>query len=410
MTLRVGVFHPGTQHSWQTALAFQESGQLGWYATSIFYDPARWPYRIEGLLPQPLSARLHREFSRRHLPALQTQHVRRLSHWEWFEAALRRAGKRGAARWVDRHGNAAFAKSVIRLIEGEPVDTVWGYDTFALEVFRWAKSRGIRCVLDQTIGHCASLDRVMRRERERHPEFFLDSYRPVTPAEIDRQNEELALADLVVAGSAFCASTLVEHGCPPSKIRIVPYGYDETLFPSERAAETSMPELPLRFLFVGAIHARKGVAHLLKAFQDISPELASLTLVGGCAVPAAALQPYGRRVHYVRSVPRREVVKHFLAADCFILPSLFEGSAIVLREAAAAGLGIVQSRAAGDGVSDGRNGEILDEVSPNAIRSAVLGITENRDELRRWQQASWDMRLEHTWQRYRERARTLIAA
>ena len=27
--MRVGVFHPGTQHSWQTALAFQEAGALG---------------------------------------------------------------------------------------------------------------------------------------------------------------------------------------------------------------------------------------------------------------------------------------------------------------------------------------------------------------------------------------------
>ena len=45
--MRIGVFHPGTQHSWQTALAFQEAGMLGWYATSAFYDPARWPYRLE---------------------------------------------------------------------------------------------------------------------------------------------------------------------------------------------------------------------------------------------------------------------------------------------------------------------------------------------------------------------------
>jgi hypothetical protein len=39
--MKVGVFHPGTQHSWQTALAFQEAGTLAWFATSIFYDPAQ---------------------------------------------------------------------------------------------------------------------------------------------------------------------------------------------------------------------------------------------------------------------------------------------------------------------------------------------------------------------------------
>jgi hypothetical protein len=63
--MRVGVFHPGSQHSLETALAFQESGELAWHATSAYYDPARWPYRIERLVPASLAARLNREFCRR---------------------------------------------------------------------------------------------------------------------------------------------------------------------------------------------------------------------------------------------------------------------------------------------------------------------------------------------------------
>src|SRR5258708_22537357 len=89
----VGVFHPGTQHSWQTALAFQEGGTLRWLATSVFYDPRRWPHRIERFLPPPLAARLHREFSRRHSPPLHPHKIRHVGFDEWPEPgpARRRA-------------------------------------------------------------------------------------------------------------------------------------------------------------------------------------------------------------------------------------------------------------------------------------------------------------------------------
>jgi hypothetical protein len=224
MRPKVGVFHPGTQHSWQTALAFQETGQLAWYATSVFYDPARWPYRVERFLPASLAQPLHREFARRHSPALKAENVRQFGLWEWVETGARRAGARALSSWTNRRGNASFGTMVTNLLEREPVDVLWGYNSSCLEVFRWAKRRGIRCVLDQTIGHAASLNRVMLAEQARNPEFFLESYTPLSSNVILRQDEEIALADTIVVGSDFCARTLIENGCSPSKIRIAPYG------------------------------------------------------------------------------------------------------------------------------------------------------------------------------------------
>ena len=56
-SMQIVVAHPGTQHSWQTAYALQQLGRLKFYATSIFYQPERWPYRIERYLPAPLKRR-----------------------------------------------------------------------------------------------------------------------------------------------------------------------------------------------------------------------------------------------------------------------------------------------------------------------------------------------------------------
>ena len=151
--MRVGVFHPGTQHSWQTALAFQEAGDLAWYATSAFYDPARWPYKLERYVPRNMSERLGREFRRRHNPSLNTSKVRQFGLWEWSEVFLRRLGQQRLAEHCNEQGNQAFGRQLIQLIEREPVDLLWGFNSSSLEVFQWAKKRGIYCVLDQTIGH-----------------------------------------------------------------------------------------------------------------------------------------------------------------------------------------------------------------------------------------------------------------
>jgi len=401
--LRVGVFHPGTQHSWQTALAFQETQQLAWYATSIFYDPTIWPYRLERLVPRGLAARLHRNFQRRYSPALSPALVRQFSYWEWAETAARRLGAHRLAARANERGNVAFGTMVTGLAEREPVDVVWGYNTSALEVFRWANQRGICCVLDQTIGHSVTLDRIMIREYGLNPGFFFHPQIPSTTSVIERQNEELELADLVVVGSEWCGRTLIENGCAPEKIRVVAYGYDETLFPSTVPNRRPLGGRPVEFLFVGQLHARKGIAHLLQAFDEIPSANAKLTLVGGLAVPPTALAPYRQRVHHIDSLPRSEVVKHFSSADCFIFPSLFEGSAIVLHEATGAGLGIVQSRAAGDGVRGGTNGDIIDEVSADHIRRAVLRLLDAPERLLAWQDASWRQRGERTWRGYRRR-------
>jgi len=406
--LRVGIFHPGTQHSWQVALAFQESGQLAWYATSVFYDPARWPYRIERYLPGGLSRRVGAEFRRRYSPLLDPSKVRRFGVHEWLESMTRRIGARSLSYWFNEAGNAAFGRAVIRLIEREPVDVVWGYNTSSLEVFRWAKLRGIRCVLDQTIGHPRVMNRVLGEERARHPEFCLDSYRPYSQTLIERQDEEAALADEVVCGCEAQARTIVENGCPASKVRVIPHGYDETRFPEEAPRRQPLRGRPIRCLFAGVIDSRKGAAYLLPAFEQIPPERARLTMMGHLAIPARTFARYAPHVEFLGQLPRSEVARHFLDADLFVFPSLFEGSALVLCEAIGAGLGIIQTVAAGNGAVNGVNGIVLQTLSREGLVNAIKDATSDPDRILEWQAASWSLRKNMRWSVARERMRSLV--
>jgi len=318
-------------------------------------------------------------------------------------------GSQRMSDYCNEKGNRVFGRQTIRLIEREPVEVVWGYNTSSLEVFQWAKTRGIRCVLDQTIGHPMAQNQIMLEEQEKHPEFFVNSYRPFDPALIDRQKAEIEVADLVVVGSQFCARTLVEHGCAPQKIRVINYGFDESLFPSLPPRRAASGNRAVQCLFVGEVGPRKGAAYLLQAFMNIPADKAQLTLVGSLAIPAATFQKYAQRVRHVSQVPRSEVVKYFAAADCFVFPSLFEGSAIVLYEACGAGLGIIQTDRCGDGVRWGENGEVLKEISVPALTEALERVVANPSLCDNWQAASWAGRGERTWAVYRRNAAGLVS-
>jgi glycosyltransferase involved in cell wall biosynthesis len=406
--MRVGVFHPGTQHSWQTAMAFQDAGQLGWYATSVFFDPRRWPYKLERYVPRKTSNRLNREFRRRYYAPLNPNAVRQFGWWEWSEILLRRLGRHQLADCCNARGNRAFCKQVIRLFEREPVDVLWGFNSSSLEVFQWARKRGICCILDQTIGHPEAQNQVMCQEQERHPQFFIDSYRPLDQAWIDRQNAELAEADMVVVGSDFCARTMVENGCPSEKVLVVHYGYDESLFPARQPQRFGPANRPVQCLFAGEIGPRKGVAYLLQAFENVPVDRIQLTLVGRLAIPPATFKKYEDRVRFVPQVPRNEISQFYAGADCFVFPSLFEGSAIVLYEACGAALGIIQTDRCGDGVRSAENGFVLKEISIEALTRAIERVANDPGLCERWQTASWAMRKERTWADYRQRIVKLL--
>jgi glycosyltransferase involved in cell wall biosynthesis len=402
-SLRVGVFHPGTQHSWQTSLGLQEAGLLAWYATSAFYVPSRWPYKIESYLPAKYSSMLRGEFLRRHHPLLDAQNVRQFGVWEWFEVFLRRMGQQRLSGHINVHGNKMFGQQIVKLIEREPVDIVWGYNTSSLEVFQFARKKGIRCILDQTIGHPTVQNRVMLQEQARHPEFFLNSYKAFDQRWIERQNAELELADIVVVGADSCARTLIESGCPPQKIRVINYGYDAHLFAMAKPERSCDSKTPLKCLFVGEVGPRKGVAYLLQALASLSADKVELTLVGNLAIPEPIFKKYSKRVAHFPQVPRSAVPKFFQEAHCFIFPSLFEGSALVLNEAIGAGMGIIQSEQSGAGAQTGCNGEVLSSVSVPALVSAIEHLAANRNLCEQWQSFSWANRQAFTWDGYRSR-------
>jgi len=407
--MKVAVFHPGTQHSWQTATALQQLGRLEWYATSIFYKPDEFPYRLERMVPPALARRLSAEFRRFSHPDLDPALVRTSGIAEWLERAATRAGMLPLAKRLDDWGNARFARRLARDLRSAAPYALWGYNGSSAEAFAVAREQGRPCILDRTNGDFRAYNRLMQEVAAAgYGDWFLPTELTHDTSLCDREYE---LADAIVVGSPFAARTIREEAPNPEvagKLRVLNYCYDARNFatlPPTRPVERTGP---VRFLFLGLAIPRKGIQHVLEAMSRLPRHAAELTIVGELKIPRKVFEPFADRVSYMPTVPRAEVARILANHHVLLLPSYFEGAGIVLYEALAAGCALIQSRNCAEAVTP-ETGIMLDEVSTDAVHEAMLTAIADRDRLNSWRAAAPLTAQAYTFAHYRENIAALLA-
>jgi glycosyltransferase involved in cell wall biosynthesis len=379
---RIGVFHPGTQHSWETARALQNEKLLKWYVTSLFYQPHRFPYTMTKYAPSRLKAKIEAECKRFFHPGLDPRLVRTSGAYELLVRLIGRAGLCQFSYGLNLASNNFLSTRVASLLSVDPVDLIWGYDRCSLEAFRKAEELGVRRVLDRTIGDPRVSNEVMAEVYEDCPEFFNGSRQQIPKYIIDNEDHESDLANVIVVGSEFCKQTiLLKRPDIASKIQVIPYCFDEIFFP----APPVIPPVqrPIRFIFIGQANPRKGIHLILRAFSQIPSSAASLTIVGNIQIPKQMFAHFASRVQVVPTVRREEVSRYLSKADCLLLPSYFEGSAISVYEALASGLGVIQSARTGVNI-DSTVGYTLARLDVEELTRAIMSVIENPSRLDIW--------------------------
>jgi hypothetical protein len=130
--------HPGTQYSYQTALAMQEAGFLRRHLTGIYYKPQSAAGRALSLLP-PLARRLRQ----RRNAALDDSLVHQCPFAEaLYLSAARLKPLRKHAAGIVRWRNRRFGHIAARVIQRERPAALICYDTSALQAFERAKTLG----------------------------------------------------------------------------------------------------------------------------------------------------------------------------------------------------------------------------------------------------------------------------
>ena len=147
-----------------------------------------------------------------------------------------------------------------------------------------------------------------------------------------------------VCASAFTARSLIEDGCDPAKITIIPYGLPDA---GHVTRKTGISGQGGQFLFVGQGIARKGLHHLIRAWQSNPPHNARLTIVSYRIEPEIAALIEHPSITLLAYLPREELDQRMEAADVFVMPSLVEGFGLVYLEALAHGCHIIGTRNSG---------------------------------------------------------------
>lgn len=132
------------------------------------------------------------------------------------------------------------------------------------------------------------------------------------------------------------------------------------------------PDAPV-FLFVGRLMWYKGIGIILEALHALRQEGQAFTMIFvGDGMDREAIEDETRKLGlendciFTGAIQDREELRRFFCrADLFLFPSTFDTNGIVVREAAACGLGsvLIRNSCAAEGITDGRNGYLIEETA-----------------------------------------------
>jgi glycosyltransferase involved in cell wall biosynthesis len=185
----------------------------------------------------------------------------------------------------------------------------------------------------------------------------------------------MAGASRLIAPTKFVHNWYSAHGAPAEKLITVPPGLDQ---PPSIFKRPSLPNVPLRFGYVGGLSWQKGVHVLIEAFNG-AKKGAELWIAGDEKVdPTYAAHLYAlasANVRFLGKLTRVEVWETLAKVDVLVVPSMwYETFAFVVSEAFAAGVPVVASQLGplADRVRDGVDGLLVPPGDVKALQNALL--------------------------------------
>jgi starch synthase len=390
--------HPtANQNVRQAALALAEDDLL-----SEFWTCLNW--KEGGFFDRHLPARLRNELRRRSFPDAVKPFTRTFG---WREAG-RLLSQQMGLQFLTRPEAGPFSVDAVylsldrhvarRLQNTRQLKAVYAYDSGALESFRAARARGLKCIYEHPIVYWREARRYQQEEAQLNPEW-----KPTLGAIQDseekqaRKDAELALADVVIVPSTFSKNSLNQAPGFKAPVHVVPYG-----LPTVSQAPAENRNRKLDVLFVGALSQAKGLKYLLEAATKLERQI-NLTLVGkrvSSLIPKPAVLDKHR---WIPSLPYDELLREMSRHDVLVLPSLHEGFGLVLGEAMAQGLVVIATAhsAAPDLIDDGIDGFIIPIRSVDAIVEKLELLRREPARLGEMKQAARRKAQAHSWESYR---------
>lgn len=153
-----------------------------------------------------------------------------------------------------------------------------------------------------------------------------------------RNSDTWRRADAVSCASSITRQSLIHAGCDPSIVKVVPYGFDVAPIHNDISFKR---EKTCKFLFVGQGVQRKGLHHLIDAWQESDLADAQLTLVCYRIDPGIRDRIKSSSITLLGRQSKAELDALYQCSDVFVMPSLIEGFGLVYLEALSRGCHVI---------------------------------------------------------------------
>jgi glycogen(starch) synthase len=234
------------------------------------------------------------------------------------------------------------------------------------------------------------------------------------PASVHAQEREAVHgADVVIVCSeAMRREVCLVLGADPARVRVIPNAVDAAAWRAGPAAlraarrhwlgETAGPLIAA----AGRIEWEKGFSTVIRALPDlrrVHPRIRLVLAGRGSYAPRLAALAAELGVADLLVLPgwlaRRDLAALYAGADVVVVPSRYEPSGLVAREAQAAGATVVTTRTGGlvEAVQDGTTGLLIDVGDVHGLRDTISSIAAHPSRAHRLARAGALAVAELTW-------------
>lgn len=307
----------------------------------------------------------------------------------WIHGVLSRGNE-----WLHREVRFPYFEADLHRMFGQwavaelcrkPWDVIHPWSGIAEEILNTKiNERGLRMLMRGS-AHIRTQTQLLEEEEGRTG-MRLDK---PSPWMIAREEREYGLADAIVVLSRFAYETFRLEGVPVEKLRLLPLGTRLDHFRPrwevvQDRVERILTGRPLRVLHVGALSFQKGLWDLAGVIRKLRKGPFQFRLVGPLLPEAVSLRrALAREAEWLPKRTQHHLPEVYAWADIFIFPTIQDGYAQVLAQAAASGLPILTTPncSGPDLIRDGETGWILPIRAQEAFIERLLWCNTHRQEL-----------------------------
>jgi glycosyltransferase involved in cell wall biosynthesis len=360
MALKIAIVVPGRFHAFELVRELLQRG----HDVKLFTDYPKWALERFGV-------------PRRYVASLWPEGIAKRIAWSLSQKRLCRYPESWLRIWFGRWAASRLVK--------EPWDIVHCWSGCSEEILRRLDSTARLTLLMRGSAHIRTQARLLEEEESR---TGVPQERP-SPWIIAREEREYALADAIAVLSTFARRTFIAEGIPPEKLLLLPLGTRlEAFCPTHAVVEARCQRIlagePLRVLYVGAVSFRKGMWDLSAIIRTLSDDSFCFRCVGPLLAEAAQVaSALHDRATFMPKRPQSELPSIYAWGDVFLFPTIEDGYAIVLAQAAASGLPILTTTncAGPDLIREGDTGWILPIRNPEAFIERLQWCAAHRTQL-----------------------------